>query len=101
MASKFFESIRKVSEELEHETNLRGKTRVRCGKCKGRGNMGDGYADYDSYGPIDRPATVCRSCGGTGYLEKLCSPEVEAQAIQKEIKRLQARLREIRKRAQG
>ena len=94
----FWKRINETSVRLEHERNLAGKTTAKCtaDRCD-NGVTERGYTDYDSYGSIWRDAVHCRACGGRGRVEVPCSAEMEAVAIEKEIARHKARLKELRK----
>lgn len=94
--SDFWGIIKAVAERMEHDRNMAGKTKAPCAApgCK-RGITEPGYTDYDGYGSIYRQTAYCRACGGHGFVEVACAPEVEAAAIKREIVGLRARLRKL------
>lgn len=94
------EILDQAASELEHERNLRGKTKAKCGRCKGTGDEVPGHSDSDSHGSFWVSGVTCRYCR-MGTIEVPCSGTVEAKAIEVEIKRLKAQLAKARKRAKG
>lgn len=80
----------------EHTRNLLGQTRARCEPCSGSGRTSEGYQDHDGHGSFYVSAALCRRCDGTGRVDAARSAEKEAAAIQVEIKRLNARLKELK-----
>ena len=97
-AAAFWKHLNETFARMEYELNLTGKTTAKCtaDRCD-NGVTERGYTDYDGYGSIWRDAVHCRACGGRGRVEVPCGPEMEAAAIEKEIARLKARLKELRK----
>ncbi len=92
----FWASINATCAQIEHELNLRGKTRAKCTACAGTGHSEPGYIDYDAHGSQWVSSVPCRSCSGHGFVEVPCGPEVEAAAVQKEIDGLKKRLKKLR-----
>lgn len=95
----FWAGVKQAAAEHEHACNLRGKTRVKCTACGGTGNREPSRVDYDAHGSYYVPADPCRTCGGEHSVEVACSTEVEAAAVQREIDKLKARMRELKRRA--
>lgn len=93
----WLEQIARAGAERDHCRNLRGKTLARCERCDGRGYTEPSRTDSDAHGTYYVPAVNCWACNFTGRVEVPCSPEVEAVAIQLEIEKLKARMRELKR----
>lgn len=93
------DNLRDVSRKLEHEANLRGKTRVQCPVCKGSGESQAGYDDSDGSGSFWVPGQKC-SCG-FGQIERPCTVQAHVAALDREIVKLQQRKREAKARARS
>lgn len=97
---EFWSLVCETCDQLEHERNLRGVTTAKCERCNGSGNLEPSRINYDAHGSIWVPPVECRACGGRRRVEVACSPEIEATAIQREINKLRARLRAVKKRVE-
>lgn len=95
--SEFFAGLRETAERVEHGLNLRGKTRVSCGSCGGKGHSEPSRIDYDAHGSYWVESRPCLFCGGESSIEVDCSPAAEEAAIKREVERLRKRLKELRR----